>query len=341
MSEADFQTNDFPESEGVEEVAEQETTPPLITMEDADSTTFVSEQDTSPKTEELVSFDETPSSTVEDIPASNEGMMDGFEILPPTEPAAAAPADTSDSVPDVKQTVVEEEEPAVVTNGTTATEHSEPQSSSSPTSWPAVWLLEHNIDERVVKLLYWYEWQQTAGVFGGILFLLLSLTCYSFISVVTTFCMALLAVSFLYRIGMTIVNAVQKTSAEHPFRQLLDEKIELSESTVQTWAESTRVTVNNDVKKLQHLFLINDVVDSLKFGVMLWLVSYIGSWFSMLTLVILGVIAAFTLPKLYEMYQTQVDQAFGVAKTQVLQLCQQVEEKIPAKLKFYSKDKKE
>ena len=128
MSEVDFQTNDFPESEGVEEVAEQETTPPLITMEDADSTTFVSEQDTSPKTEELVSFDETPSSTVEDIPASNEGMMDGFEILPPTEPAAAAPADTSDSVPDVKQTVVEEEEPAVVTNGTTATEHSEPQS---------------------------------------------------------------------------------------------------------------------------------------------------------------------------------------------------------------------
>ena len=50
------------------------------------------------------------------------------------------------------------------------------------------------------------------------MFILLSLTCYTFISVVTLFSIALLTVAFLYRIGMTVFNAVQKTTAEHPFK---------------------------------------------------------------------------------------------------------------------------
>ena len=70
----------------------------------------------------------------------------------------------------------------------------------------------------VIDLIYWKCWKKSAAVFIGIMFILLSLTCCTLLSVVTLFSMALLAVAFLYRIGMTVFNAVQKTSAEHPFK---------------------------------------------------------------------------------------------------------------------------
>lgn len=204
-------------------------------------------------------------------------------------------------------------------------------------SWPALWLLEHKIDDRVIKLIYWNEWQKTAGIFGGVLFLLLSLTCYSFLSVVTTLAMSLLAVSFLYRIGMTIVNAVQKTSAEHPLRHLLDQNIELNEDCVREWSERGRVRINRYLQCAQHLFLIKDVVDSLKFGVLLWLTSYVTAWFSLLTMIILTVIAVFTLPKTYDVYQVEIDQAFSIAAGKLAELKIIVESKIPPSVKAYTK----
>lgn len=73
----------------------------------------------------------------------------------------------------------------------------------------------------VIDLIYWTCWKRTAAAFGGVMFVLTSLICCTFISVVTKFSMAILAVAFLYRIGMTVFNAVQKTSAEHPFRYAL------------------------------------------------------------------------------------------------------------------------
>ena len=41
------------------------------------------------------------------------------------------------------------------------------------------------------------------------------------------------------------------------------------------------------------------------------MLTYIGSWFNMLTLVILAWIALFATPKLYQQNQEQVDQVLG------------------------------
>ena len=47
------------------------------------------------------------------------------------------------------------------------------------------------------------------------------------------------------------------------------------------------------------------------------MLTYIGSWFNMLTLVILGWIALFATPKLYQQNQAQVDQVIGQVMAQV------------------------
>lgn len=55
----------------------------------------------------------------------------------------------------------------------------------------------------------------------------------------------------------------------------------------------------------------------LQFGCLLWCLTYLGSWFNGLTLVILAVVALFTLPKVYEQNQAQIDQYVGLVRTQV------------------------
>ena len=39
------------------------------------------------------------------------------------------------------------------------------------------------------------------------------------------------------------------------------------------------------------------MLDSIKFGLSLWLLTYIGSWFNAMTLVILSWVGLFTIPK--------------------------------------------
>lgn len=46
--------------------------------------------------------------------------------------------------------------------------------------------------------------------------------------------------------------------------------------------------LNAAVSELRRLFLVEDFVDSLKFGVLLWCLTYVGSWFNGMTLVIIG-----------------------------------------------------
>merc|ERR1712113_415174 len=70
-------------------------------------------------------------------------------------------------------------------------------------------------------------------------------------------------------------------------------------------------TINKMTTELRRLFLVEDMMDTIKFGLSLWLLTYIGSWFNMLTLLILGWVTLFSAPKLYVNNQAQVDEVMG------------------------------
>jgi hypothetical protein len=81
--------------------------------------------------------------------------------------------------------------------------------------------------------------------------------------------------------------------------------------------------------KLRSVFLVEDIVDSLKFVVLFWVLTYVGSWFNGLTLVILAYLAAFALPKLYEQNKAQVDQVLQLACTQIQEVTSKIRAVIP------------
>jgi len=81
--------------------------------------------------------------------------------------------------------------------------------------------------------------------------------------------------------------------------------------------------------QLRRLFLVENLIDSVKFALLLWTLTYVGSWFSGFCLVILFVLGVFSVPKFYEIYKEPIDHYIGLARENVDKVHHAVEEKLP------------
>ncbi|KAL1789469.1 reticulon-4 isoform X1 [Sigmodon hispidus] len=181
----------------------------------------------------------------------------------------------------------------------------------------------------VVDLLYWRDIKKTGVVFGASLFLLLSLTVFSIVSVTAYIALALLSVTISFRIYKGVIQAIQKSDEGHPFRAYLESEVAVSEELVQKYSNSALGYVNSIIKELRRLFLVDDLVDSLKFAVLMWVFTYVGALFNGLTLLILALISLFSIPVIYERHQAQIDHYLGLANKNVKEAMAKIQAKIP------------
>uniref|UniRef100_A0A673XXT4 Reticulon n=1 Tax=Salmo trutta TaxID=8032 RepID=A0A673XXT4_SALTR len=170
---------------------------------------------------------------------------------------------------------------------------------------------------QLVELLYWRDVKTSGVVFGASLSLLLSLTLCSIVSVSSYIGLALLSVTICFRIYKGILQAIQKSDEGHPFKLYLDQDVALSEETVHKYSDCVLTRFNTTVTELRRLFLVEDLVDSLKFAVLMWILTYVGALFNGLTLFILGLVGMFSCPIVYEKYKVQIDHYVGMANKQV------------------------
>uniref|UniRef100_A0A671N9K9 Reticulon n=1 Tax=Sinocyclocheilus anshuiensis TaxID=1608454 RepID=A0A671N9K9_9TELE len=169
----------------------------------------------------------------------------------------------------------------------------------------------------VMELLYWRNLKQSGLVFGSLLLLLFSLTQFSVVSVVAYLALAALSATVSFRVYKSVLQAVQKTDEGHPFKAYLEVEMSLSRDQMQKYAENAQYYINSTLKELRRLFLVQDLVDSLKFAVLMWLLTYVGALFNGLTLLIMVVVSIFSMPVVYEKYQAQIDQYLDLIRTQV------------------------
>ncbi|XP_043789993.1 reticulon-1-like isoform X2 [Apis laboriosa] len=181
----------------------------------------------------------------------------------------------------------------------------------------------------VAALIYWRDPKKSGPVFGCILGVLLSLAYFSLISVLAYLSLLILTGTIAFRIHNTILQAIQKTSDGHPFQNILEMDLTLPAEKVHEVADVAVAHLNAAVCELRRLFLVEDFVDSLKFGVLLWCLTYVGSWFNGMTLIIIGVIALFTLPKVYETNKSQIDQNLALVQSKINELTAKVKAAIP------------
>uniref|UniRef100_A0A8C1T0P4 Reticulon n=1 Tax=Cyprinus carpio TaxID=7962 RepID=A0A8C1T0P4_CYPCA len=181
----------------------------------------------------------------------------------------------------------------------------------------------------VMELLYWRNLKQSGFVFGSLLLLLFSLTQFSVVSVVAYLALAALSATISFRVYKSVLQAVQKTDEGHPFKAYLEVEMSLSHDQMQKYAENAQYYINSTLKELRRLFLVQDLVDSLKFAVLMWLLTYLGALFNGLTLLIMVVVSMFSMPVVYEKYQAQIDQYLALIRTQVNSVVGKIQEKIP------------
>jgi len=180
-----------------------------------------------------------------------------------------------------------------------------------------------------VELIYWRDLKKTGVTFGSLLVVLLSLAYLSLITVVAYTSLALLTATIAFRVYKNIMQAIQKSGEGHPFKEFLELDTSLPSDKVHEATDVIVGQINSTIGELKRLFLVEDLVDSVKFGCLLWCLTYVGAWFNGLTLVILAVVSLFSLPKVYEQNQAQIDQYVGLVRSQVNDVMGKVKAALP------------
>uniref|UniRef100_A0A1I7XV50 Reticulon-like protein n=1 Tax=Heterorhabditis bacteriophora TaxID=37862 RepID=A0A1I7XV50_HETBA len=181
----------------------------------------------------------------------------------------------------------------------------------------------------VLDLVYWRDPKKSSAA------LLLSLTVitifarYSVLSVISYAGLAVLAGTLGYRLFKTVEGHIKKTNGDNPFHEYLAQDWSLPQERVHAQVD---VLVEHGIKianQLKRLVFIENIVDSTKFGLLLWSVTYIASWFSGYALAILFVLGMFTIPKVYETYEEPIDAHFATINDHVKNVLHLIETKLP------------
>ncbi|XP_049569467.1 reticulon-3 isoform X2 [Orcinus orca] len=182
---------------------------------------------------------------------------------------------------------------------------------------------------QVHDLIFWRDVKKTGFVFGTTLIVLLSLAAFSVISVVSYLILALLSVTISFRVYKSVIQAVQKSEEGHPFKAYLDVDITLSSEAFHNYVNAAMVHINRALKLIIRLFLVEDLVDSLKLAVFMWLMTYVGAVFNGITLLILAELLIFSVPVVYEKYKIQIDHYVGIVRDQTKSIVEKIQAKLP------------
>uniref|UniRef100_A0ABM5ER69 Reticulon n=1 Tax=Pogona vitticeps TaxID=103695 RepID=A0ABM5ER69_9SAUR len=183
--------------------------------------------------------------------------------------------------------------------------------------------------DTVADLVYWRDTRKSACVFTVFMVALLCLLHFSIISVVSYVSLAALTVTIALRVYSKVLLAIHRGEGHNPFQAQLDADFGLSKEQLEHLTERVVFYVTSGTKSLQRLFLVYDMVESIKFAFFFYILTYVGAVFNGLTLLILGVISAFTFPLLYRQHQTQIDQYVGLVRNQLSNLRAKMLAKLP------------
>ncbi|XP_030599538.1 reticulon-2a isoform X3 [Archocentrus centrarchus] len=160
---------------------------------------------------------------------------------------------------------------------------------------------------KVMDLIYWKDTEWSGMVLTGLVVGLLSLFQLSIITVVSTVSLAVMCFTISVRIYYQLLYILSWGDGEHPFKSYLDLDISLSGEQADLYMQKLIVMTLSAVDTLKRLFFVGNVFESLKFLFLMYLVTYLGDLCNGLTLLIISVIALFSLPLLYRRRQERVD----------------------------------
>ncbi|KAM4642570.1 reticulon-2 isoform 2-T2 [Discoglossus pictus] len=155
----------------------------------------------------------------------------------------------------------------------------------------------------VADLVYWRDTPLSAACLTGLTISLLCLIQFSVISVASYACLIILSATLTLRIYTKLLHSLKKGNDRNPFQSYLDAELTLTTKQLEALTARILTMGSHALVTLRALFLVEDVKDSLKFLLLLYLLTYVGAVLNGLTLLLLVVIGSFTFPILYKQHQ--------------------------------------
>ncbi|KAH8343944.1 hypothetical protein KR084_002203 [Drosophila pseudotakahashii] len=161
---------------------------------------------------------------------------------------------------------------------------------------------------KLKDLLLWRNCRVTLIVFAGILLLLLDVMTHSVISVVSMAGITILLAAIGHRLLMQFLRAWKKDGSNDQISRLYPHvKIEIPQEDTIRLAGKAVIYLNSILNRLMGLFLVEKWEDTWKFLVLLCGINLLGDCFNGLTLILIGHVCIFSLPKLYEWYKPIIE----------------------------------
>jgi len=180
------------------------------------------------------------------------------------------------------------------------------------------------------SLVYWENPRESGMVMGPVLVCLLAVRYISLISVIGNLALALVTATLSFRIYKSVLAAVNKSSEGHPFKEFLEVDVRLPADKVSKAIDSLVARLNQTLINLKAAFLVEDIIASVKFAFGMYMLTYVGAAVNGMTLLTLGWVGLFSLPRLYRDNQKQIDEAVLPLKTKLQELQGKISAAVPA-----------
>uniref|UniRef100_A0A3B4Z6Z0 Reticulon n=1 Tax=Stegastes partitus TaxID=144197 RepID=A0A3B4Z6Z0_9TELE len=141
---------------------------------------------------------------------------------------------------------------------------------------------------KLVDLVYWRNLRKTGVVFTGLVIGLVSLFQLSAITVLSHICLGVMCLTFPLRLYYKLLELLRWNPGVHPFQSYLDHDGSLTDKETVVLVEEVVLLVAFAVSEIKRLLFIDSMIDSIKFVVLLYLLTYVGIEINGLTLVISG-----------------------------------------------------
>ncbi|XP_047463881.1 reticulon-2b [Mugil cephalus] len=168
---------------------------------------------------------------------------------------------------------------------------------------------------KLVDLVYWRSMRRTCVVFTGLVVGLASLFQLSAITVLSHVCLGIMCITFPLRLYYKLLELLRWNPGVHPFQSYLDHDSSLTDKETVMLVEEVVLLIAFAVTEIKRLIFIDSMIDSIKFVVLLYLLSYVGILTNGLTLVITAVIAIFSFPLLYKKQQVRIRRTMRTIRT--------------------------
>ncbi|KAL5107347.1 Reticulon-4 [Taenia crassiceps] len=194
------------------------------------------------------------------------------------------------------------------------------------------------LSPRVISLIYWKKPIESAIVMATGFTLLFSIGCLSLISVFAYICLAILCCTGAARVYYDLITSKRDETASPPFSDWFIKDREALRQRVQDYVNDRFDQTESTIQELRHYLFIENYIDSLKFALFMYLLSILGGFFNLITLVLIGFTIIFTVPKIYDLYHVQIDKFTEKPKQEMRKIWSKAKEQFE-KIPYLKKQK--